>query len=311
LETAQRSYDIAHAVGDSSELFRATWNLWFTFNLTRRRDEAQARAEELVALGQRLGDDDLFLEAIHCRWSTALFRGDLAAAFMDSREGERRYDPSRHHHLGASFGGHDPGVCAYCVDGLALAAAGEGERAREAMGRTIALAEELRHPHSLAHAYMNATFMHQILRDADATSAAAERLVEVAEKWNFAIPRAVGRFFQGWSTASTANVDAGLRVMETEFKPAFTRGPMPNLVATMMAGIYLCANRSGEARTLVEQTLQAMRGPDPGFYLPELMRIRERCGTPSSNGGKPAEFDDIIRRYEQRLVALKAAIAAV
>jgi predicted ATPase len=309
LETAQRSYDIAQTVGDSPELFRATWNLWFTFNLTRRRDEAQARAEELVALGQRLSDADLFLEAIHCRWSTALFRGDLAAALTDSLEGERRYDPARHHELGAAFGGHDPGVCAYCVHGLALAAASEAERAREAMGRSIALAEDLRHPHSLAHAYMNAMIMHQILDDVPATAATAQRLVDVAEKWNFAIPRTIGRLFQAWSTALTSDLEQGLHLMETEFKPAFTSGPMPNLFATMLAGIYLRANRTDEARTLVDQTLQAMRGPDPGFYLPELVRIRERCGGTSANGAKAAEMDGIIRRYEQRLAALKAAIA--
>ena len=72
-------------------------------------------------------------EAIHCRWATAFFRGDVARAMADGREGIKHYDPERHSRLGAEFGGHDPGVCANAVGGLALAQYGRPREAAASM----------------------------------------------------------------------------------------------------------------------------------------------------------------------------------
>ena len=75
-------------------------------NLAKARD----RAEELVTLGRHSTDSDLLLEAFHCRWSTALFRGDTATALTDSREGIDRMIRTSTAGMGPVFGGHDPGV---------------------------------------------------------------------------------------------------------------------------------------------------------------------------------------------------------
>ena len=74
----RRAYEIAKTTGDEQRLFKALWGLWLSANLNRRTDIARDRAEELVVLGKRSGKEELFLEAIHCRWSTAFFRGDVA-----------------------------------------------------------------------------------------------------------------------------------------------------------------------------------------------------------------------------------------
>ncbi len=105
----QRAYEIAKPLGDVEALFKAIWGLWFCANLSRRTAAARDRAEELVALAQRSGDESLILEAIHCRWSTSFFRGDAPRSLSDGREGIRHYDPDRHGRLAAEFGGHDPG----------------------------------------------------------------------------------------------------------------------------------------------------------------------------------------------------------
>src|SRR5262249_51029471 len=115
----QRAYEIAQPLDDPPALFKALWGLWFCANLGRRTDVARERVDELVALGQRSGDENLLLEVIHCRWSTAFFRGDVPGILTSIEEGLRLYDPARHSRLGAEFGGHDPGVCAHLVGALA------------------------------------------------------------------------------------------------------------------------------------------------------------------------------------------------
>ncbi len=168
-----RAHEIAKPLGDDEALFKAIWGLWLCSNLSRRTAPARDRAEELVALAQRSGDELLILEAIHCRWSTAFFRGDVPRSLTDSHEGIRHYDPDRHGRLAAEFGGHDPGVCANTVTGLALAQMGRMTEATATVERGLSLAKSLNHPNSLAFGCMNAMTAYQIIGDRPARPAAA------------------------------------------------------------------------------------------------------------------------------------------
>jgi hypothetical protein len=107
----QRAYDVAKATDGGRGLFKSVWGLWFSANLSGRTALARDRAEELLALGRQSGEGELILEAFHCRWSTALFRGDILGALADGREGLKHYDHERHGGLADEFGGHNPGAC--------------------------------------------------------------------------------------------------------------------------------------------------------------------------------------------------------
>jgi len=310
-DLAAHTYQLARGLGDSPELFKATWNLWMSANLGKRRDEAGVRVKELVALGERLRDDDLLFEAIHCRWSTAFFCGDLAMAHDDSRDGIRGYDPARHRELGAVFAGHDPGVCAYTIHALTLSAAGDSQGTRRALASAIALAEKLGHPHSLGHAYQLAMYAQYHLGDAAAVADAAGHLVALGEKWNFPLHHTIGRYFQAWAQTADSELDAGLARMEAEFDRVTNLAPFPNYFALMLARARLAAGRVEDALELAEQALAAMAGPDPGFYLPGLLQVRATCRARLGRDGAaltPA-LQDLVRRYDDRLAALKSAIA--
>ena len=117
----REAYALAQTVGDGPEMFKAVWGLWINDVMHQRFEGAGARAEELIALGDRLGDDDLSLEAIHCRWSSALFRGEARLALTLGTEGAAHYIAERHHKLAHEYGGHDPGVCAHSVRAMSFA----------------------------------------------------------------------------------------------------------------------------------------------------------------------------------------------
>ena len=96
----RRAADIGAALGDEPATFKAKWGLWLNATIRRKTAMARDRASELVTLAQRSGDGDLLLEAYHCRWSTAFFRGEVAASLENSRIGVETYDIARHRHLG-------------------------------------------------------------------------------------------------------------------------------------------------------------------------------------------------------------------
>src|SRR5271165_2176696 len=141
--TYQRAYELASALGDEYGRFKSLWGLWFSANLTGRTAAARDRADELIALGRQSGNEDWILEAQHCRWSTAFFRGDVLGCLTSSQEGVRRYDRERHSRLATEFGGHDPGVCANALVGLSHAQFGSPREAISNMRRAVDLAKAI------------------------------------------------------------------------------------------------------------------------------------------------------------------------
>jgi class 3 adenylate cyclase/tetratricopeptide (TPR) repeat protein len=273
----QRAHDIADALGDNHALFKALWGLWFSANINRRTATARDRAEQLVALGRRSENEALFLEAIHCRWSTAFFRGDIAGVLADGREGIRHYDRARHSGLSAEFGGHDAGVCAYTVLGTGLAQFGFPREAKEIIERGVALGEILENPNSLAFACMNAMTAYQIIGDRAAVCRLAERMLEVGDKFNLPPQRSIAIFMAGWISASGDDLAGGLQVMEEEYSRVSIMGPLPPFYASLLAGVRLEAGQAAQALEPLDIMLKAVKEPGVGLFLPELYRLRAQC----------------------------------
>jgi predicted ATPase len=284
-------------------------------NIGRRTDIARDRAEELVALGQRSGDEALFLEAIHCRWATAFFRGDIARALADSREGIRHYDRERHSRLGAEFGGHDPGVCAHAVAGLALAQFGSTREAADNVERGLALAQTLNQPSSLAHAIVNAMTAYQIIGDRVAVLRLGQRLIELADRFKLPAPRSIATFLSGWASACGDGLTGGLEVMESEFARVSIMGPLPQHHAGLLASVRLEGGQAARALELLDTILSTVKEPGVGFFLPELHRLRGECLLrldPRNFDHAAREIETAIATAEQqqaRAFQLRAAIS--
>ena len=199
--TYHRAYELASALRDEYGRFKSLWGLWFSANLTGRTAAARDRADELIALGRQSGNEDWILEAYHCRWSTAFFRGEVLECLASSQEGVGRYDRERHSRLAAEFGGHDPGVCANALVGLSYAQYGNPREAIANMRRGVDLAKAIGQPSSLAFAYMNGLTTIQIAGDRAAVSSAARELIALAEKFDLPAHRAIGAFMSGWAEA--------------------------------------------------------------------------------------------------------------
>ncbi len=303
----QRAYATAETLDDEHGLFKARWGLWFSANLSRRTRMARDHAEQLVALARRSGDEALFLEAIHCRWSTAFFRADIARLLADGREGIRHYDPERHSRLAAEFGGHDAGVCAYTVLGNGLAQFGSPREAKDIVERGIALGEKLNHPSSLAFACMNAMTAYQIIGDRDAVSRLARRIIEVADKFNLPPQRSIATFMSGWFSACGDDPAGGLQEMESEFARVSSVGPLPSFYAALLASVRLEAGLTPQALEPLEAILRTVGEPGVGVFLPEIYRLRAECLLRLD----PANFDEAIRGFETAIATARQQQARV
>jgi hypothetical protein len=179
-DTYRRATEICESLGDVTELYKAKWGLWFSANVRQKTALARDRANELLDLARRSNDSDLLLEAYHCGWSTAFYRGEVAPTLDLCRIGIETYDINRHRHLGHAFGGHDPGACALSLSAVSLQLSSDRELAKESIAQALALAEALDQPTSLARALYDNAMCYQLVADREPTFTAAQRVAALA-----------------------------------------------------------------------------------------------------------------------------------
>ncbi len=273
----RRADEIGVAVGDGAATFQAKWGLWINANLKRKTALARDRANELVDLARRSGDENLLLEAHHCRWSTAFFRGEAVACLDDSRVGIEMYDLDRHRHLGHAFGGHDPGVCAHSQCGSALHLTGMRDCATGILAQAITIAEKLDHPNSLAHALHNCGIAHQMVADREAASIVVQRGVALTERFGLMQWRAGNLILAAWVDGIAGGAAAASRVMDAEIENAAAVGPLPQYYRGLAAEIFLTTGRPADALAQLDRALAGIDEPMVGFFLPEIYRLRGEC----------------------------------
>jgi class 3 adenylate cyclase/predicted ATPase len=276
-ETYRRAHDAGEKAGDHVGLFKATWGLWFNAIPSRKLEVLRDRAQELIALSGQVADPDLQLEAFHCRWSTAFFRGEVPTALKYTQEGVKQYDPARHAWMGPVFGGHDPGVCAHMVRAMVLCFSGQTAEARQFSDKGILLAETLGHPHNVGFALQNTLVMHQTLGDRETVNRMAQRLRDLAEKYNFPPMRAHALMVSGWACTFGTQSDAGLAMMEAEYPRASAIGPLYRYYAAILADARERAGRVSDALELVQWALDTVKEPGVGMHVPELHRLEGVC----------------------------------
>jgi class 3 adenylate cyclase/tetratricopeptide (TPR) repeat protein len=313
----EETYRLAHEAGtkadDREGLFKATWGVWLSALHRRNLEIARDRAQELIALSGQLADPDLQLEAFHCRWSTALFRGEVPTALRYTHEGVRQYDPARHAWMGPVFGGHDPGVCANSVRSMVLCFAGQTVQAREFADKGLSLAETLGHPHTLCFALMNTLATHQTLGDRETVRRLGPRLAELAQKYNFPPMRAHALLVSAWARATGTDIGEGLAIMEAEYPRASAIGPLYRYYAAILADVRQQAGRTDDALTLVQWALGTVTEPGVGMYVPELHRLHGVCllNLGADDEGRRALQTalDVAKQQEATLFQLKAALS--
>ena len=278
-DACRRAAEIGEMLEDGTAVYKAKWGLWSNAVNRRKTALARDRANELVALAQRSGDGDLLLEAYHCHWSTAFFRGDVAAALDNSRIGIETYDMARHRHLGQAFGGHDPGVCAHVVRAIALQESGDREQAQESVAQGTALAEALNHPNTLAFAFHTFGICLQLVGDREATFATARRSAALAEKFGLLPWRAGSLLLTGWATAVGSGVADAARLIDAEIGNATATGNFQQYFQGLAAQVLLPAGRPADGLAHLDRAIAASASDEPGvgFYMPEIYRLRGEC----------------------------------
>jgi predicted ATPase len=296
---------------DSSARFKALWGLYYHSMALGRLNEAAAHADKLLADAQRLGADDLILEGHHAKWSTSIWRGELAAADLHTQQGISRYDCMQHHALAFTFSGHDPGVCAHMVRGINMALLGFPQQAMKLGAEAVTLARSLSHPYSLALAMWLFAIVLQVGRQAQICRDVAAELFALSREHNFPTMGS-GMFFLGWATADAGELEQGIALMEQGLPLHLAVRPLnrPYMLA-VLASAKADLGKPGEALELLEDALASTEVSGERWWQAELHRLRGRLlvarGQHDEGEACCRQAIEVSRRQKAKMLELRTA----
>ncbi len=274
LAALEKAYALAKEIGAQRQLFQATWGLYINKANSRQFEQARGLGDELLDISRRLDDDDLQVEGLHHRWGYWYFIGRNQKMLQYAREGLRRYDPERHHPLAGVFAGHDLGVCAHCVEAMGLGLAGQRHAVGASVNAAVALAESLQHPTSLAFALGAGSVALHLAGDMAACGDMARQELKVVDKYDLALPRALGHFMLGLARTEQDDMDGGLALMEAHHAVTVRHSFLGVYPHVAMADALARAGRRRDALSLVTRTLETIVSPEVGLHVSELWRMR-------------------------------------
>lgn len=115
--------------------------------------------------------------------------------------------------MASSYGNHDASCCARNFSAMALALAGDDERAKRQIGQALAAARKLDDPFSLALTPYFTSAAAQMLGDVALALENSRAGLVIATDNDLALPRAWSKGVVGWCTAENGDLQGGIALL--------------------------------------------------------------------------------------------------
>ena len=316
--TYERARDLCSRAEEAPELFTALWGLWLCHVSLGELQTCRELGEQLMSLAERQPDPGLVMQAHHMLGPTVLFLGPLTSARSHFEAAIALYDRERHRSHASLYGGHDPCVCCSALGAFAHWLLGAPDLALRRSREAIALAQELKHPASQAHALSYAAMLHQLRGEPEAAREVADHGLTLSTEHDLVVHQRFTRFVRGWAAARSGLRDEGLTEMHeawSALKAANFKGFVPHF-AGMIAEVCDDEDRLEQGLAAVAEGLAMVEETGDCYYEAELHRLRGELVLlqDRARGFKQAEacFEralEIARTQEARSWELRAAMS--
>ena len=212
--------------------------------------------------------------------------------------------------MAATYGSHDPGVCAQIFAARSLAFIGRTDEALQWGDDAVELARALRHPFSIALSLTLRGALDQTCRDAGGAAAHAREGQQVASEQGFGLMRAWCTTIRGWAEAAQGADEGRARISEG-IASARTSGSvqfLPYLLG-LQADACLRANDIDSGLQAVDEALLLTDRSGERFYESDLHRVRGELLL--LTGTRDAEATEAIRSALDGASAAGAALPAL
>jgi class 3 adenylate cyclase/predicted ATPase len=274
--TYARAGELARKAGRSAELFPTLWGARLVAMAAGDMATAGKLVDELFVVARDLDDPGFLLQAHHAAFSQTKTAGDLAAAQRHAEAVLALYRPELHAEHALLYGAHDPGSCARMGVALTLLLCGFPDQSRRQSEQALALARELPHLPSLAHALQHAAELHNLRREPAATAALAADLLPLAAQHGSAVGTANATMLRGWARVMLGRSAEGLDDLREGlrlWRETGSRLFVPYRLG-IVADAFAAAGRREEALGLLDEAVEATELIGERWFEAELHRLK-------------------------------------
>ncbi len=266
---------LCREVGEPQQLLQVLAGSW-RFHLMRGElEEATERANELETLGERLPGPTSRLVTCRALSTTLFYLGQFPEALKIADQGVAIYEAEKTVTDKLVFV-YAPAVSCLSYGALVQWNQGLVETARQRSERSVAVARETQHAHTLVMALFIDCLLLLLERRSESAMTRAEELGPLSSEQAFSFMLTGAIFMRGRALYDQGGRDEGLREMERGL--AGWRDAGARLVSPLwhfwLAESYGREARFEEALELVEQALVSTRASHERWWRPELHRLK-------------------------------------
>jgi len=201
----RRARELCKQLDDPPDVSEALWGLWTFHTLGADLGTARKTAEELLSLAEHLAYPHLAMSGNWAMEITFTHLGEFALAIEHFEKALSLYDPKEYLEM-ASLYALSPGVAMPSFAALSLWYLGQPDESLARIREATALARELAEPHSLAHAFLFSSFVHQLRREQHLAHEHAEAVIAISIEHRLVMYQAMATVMAGWSKIGRAHV---------------------------------------------------------------------------------------------------------
>ena len=300
---------------DAEQRFAASWGLWLVAQHQSRLDHARQLAEELIGLGEASQDPGLLLQAHHSAWTTLFALGDDCTALRHAEEGINLYNIHEHRTHSSRYGGHDPGVCARMIGGLAAWSAGFPDRAGVLSAEAIGLGRTLGDPFSCAMALSFGSSVAMMRREPEIVEERCTALQRLLDEYQLGLGYfgSTAKILRGWAAGVTGRPDKGCELANEGLSETRRSGSARfSFQLGIMAEVLHLAGDFPAALEVIEEAIQVAEETGERRWLPRLLHDKAHS-LMAATGGVSAAEDALknsvlaARQQQARSAELRAA----
>jgi len=315
LRTYTRAHELTQIDATPRQRFDALWGVHFVNMMRGDLKYSRDIGVELIPFAKALCDEDMILESHHAQWSTMFGLGEFEETVEHTDYAIPRYDAEQHHWLTFSYGGHDPGVCAHDIGGLAHWIMGCPVKGRSIITDGLELAERLSHPYTLGEAYMCAGYLDIAEAQVEDPKIRAARLHTLVGEGK--LPLVLADYMEsiyGAALIVAGNVKAGLEIMDRTIYSLDDFGVWGFPMITTHALALSDSGRAEEALSRIDAALDSDSGGKANWWLAEFHRLRGEILIKLSMQNEPEaqgcfkQALEISRAQKNRILELRASM---
>jgi class 3 adenylate cyclase/predicted ATPase len=271
----RRALDLCRMLGDTERLYPVQFGLWRFHAVQPEFDAALALASDLLHQAEREEEVVPQVFADYALGFTHLLRGELSTASTHLDRSLRNYEPSQRR--SPLFGsGQDPSEACGVYRAWLLWLQGFPDQALDQCKKSLAYAESLGHPVTLAHAQTFAAIVHQLCGETAEVLHLAERNVTLTTEHGMGQWRGISRVLRGWAMqrlgrreGAVAEILGGI----DGWRESGARALVPHLTF-LLADALMQEGRRDEALAATDEALHIVDETGERVSEAELHRLR-------------------------------------